>query len=148
MCICLIYPFILYVFSLLGLPWWLSGKESSGNAGVTGDVGSTPGWGRSPGVGHPTCQENLMDRGAQEATDHGIAKSQIQLKWLSTAQHTWVSKTVPVIYLAHKVNDNSVSITDIITLFGYKLDILALSQTLSSHLSITSNLTANTPNSL
>jgi len=35
-----------------GLPWWLSGKESSCNAGDTGDVGSIPGLGRSPGGGH------------------------------------------------------------------------------------------------
>ena len=33
-------------------PWWLSGKESTGNAGVTGDVGSIPGLGRSPGGGN------------------------------------------------------------------------------------------------
>jgi len=31
----------------LGLPWWLNGKESACNSGVTGDVGSIPGWGRS-----------------------------------------------------------------------------------------------------
>ena len=32
----------------MGLPWWLSGKESACNAGDTGDVGSIPGLGRSP----------------------------------------------------------------------------------------------------
>ena len=32
-----------------GLPQWLSGKESTCNAGDAGDVGSIPGWGRSPG---------------------------------------------------------------------------------------------------
>ena len=32
-----------------GLPWWLSDKESSCNAG---DTGSTPGSGRSPGEGY------------------------------------------------------------------------------------------------
>ena len=39
-----------YIFSIylltIGLPWWLSGKES------TGDVGSVPGWGRSLGEGN------------------------------------------------------------------------------------------------
>ena len=35
-----------------GLPWWLSGKESSWNAGASGDVGLNPGSGRSPGGGH------------------------------------------------------------------------------------------------
>ena len=34
---------------LKGLPWWLSGKESACNAGDTGEVGSIPGSGRSPG---------------------------------------------------------------------------------------------------
>ena len=38
----------------MGLPWWLSGKESACNAGATGDVGSIPGSGRSPGGGQPT----------------------------------------------------------------------------------------------
>ena len=50
----------------LGLPWWLSGKESACNVG---DLGSVPGMGRSPGGGHGNplqylCLENPMDRGA------------------------------------------------------------------------------------
>ena len=53
----------------LGLLRWPSGKESAGNAGASGDAGSIPGWGRSPGGGHGnplpySCLENLMDRGA------------------------------------------------------------------------------------
>ena len=45
----------------LGLPWWLSGEESSRNAG---DMGLTPGLGRYPGGGHGnllqySCLENL-----------------------------------------------------------------------------------------
>ena len=64
-------------------------KESACNAGTTGDVGSIPGLERSPGggSGNPlqySCLENLMDRGAQWATVHGVAKSRIQLKRLST----------------------------------------------------------------
>ena len=35
-----------------GLPWWLSGRESSCNAEDTGDWGSIPGSGRAPGGGH------------------------------------------------------------------------------------------------
>ena len=31
-----------------GLLQWLSGKESACNAGITGDVGSIPGFGKSP----------------------------------------------------------------------------------------------------
>ena len=46
-----------------------SGKETACSAGATGDMGSTPGLGRSPGggPGHPlqySCLENPMDRGA------------------------------------------------------------------------------------
>ena len=28
----------------MGLPWWLSGKESACSAGDVGDMGSIPGW--------------------------------------------------------------------------------------------------------
>ena len=31
-----------------GLPWWLSGKESTCNEGDTGDLGSVPASGRFP----------------------------------------------------------------------------------------------------
>ena len=49
-----------------------------------GDTGSVPGPGRSPGEGNGnplqySCLENPMDRGAWQATVHGVAKSQIQL---------------------------------------------------------------------
>ena len=37
-------------YHILGLPWWLSGKESS--ACNAGDVGLTPGLGRSPEEGN------------------------------------------------------------------------------------------------
>ena len=49
----------------MGLPWWLSGKESAYNAG---NMSSNPGLGRSPGEVNGTplqyaCLENPMDRG-------------------------------------------------------------------------------------
>ena len=49
--------------------WWLSCKESAGNAGATGDAGSILGLGRSLGVNHGNalqyfCLKNPMDRGA------------------------------------------------------------------------------------
>ena len=64
--------------------WWLSGKKSACNAGDTGDVGSIPRLGRSPGGRHGnprqySCQENPMDRGAWQATVHGVTKSQTRL---------------------------------------------------------------------
>ena len=59
-------------------PGGSDGKES---ACRTGDVGSIPGSGRSPGErnGYPfqySCLENSMDRGAWWATVHGVTKSQ------------------------------------------------------------------------
>ena len=55
-------------------------KNLSANAGNPGDVDSIPGSGRSPGggQGNPlqySCLENPMDRGARQATVHGVAKS-------------------------------------------------------------------------
>ena len=49
-----------------------------------GDLGSNPGSGRSPGEGNGKllqygCMENSMDRGAWEATVHGIVKSRTRL---------------------------------------------------------------------
>ena len=65
---------------ILGLPRWLSGKESACNAGNARDADSIPGSGRSPegGNGNPlqySCMENPMDRGAWQATVHRAAKS-------------------------------------------------------------------------
>ena len=55
-----------YDIHLHGLPGWLSSKESSWNARDTGDKGSVPGSGRSPGGGNSnplqySCLENPMD---------------------------------------------------------------------------------------
>ena len=64
-----------------GLPRRLSGRESGADAG---DLNSIPWWGRSPREGNGTllqysCLENLMDRGAWQATVHGVAESWAQL---------------------------------------------------------------------
>ena len=61
---------------LLGLPWWLSSKEVTCNAG---DTGSIPGLGRSPGERNDnplqySCLGNLIERGTWQATVHGVAK--------------------------------------------------------------------------
>ena len=52
-------------------------KKSSANAGNAGDAGSILGSGRSPGGAHDNplqfaCLESLMDRGAWQATVHGL----------------------------------------------------------------------------
>ena len=55
-------------------------KNLPANAVDTGDMGLIPGSGRSPGEGNGnppqySCLENPMDRGAWQATVHGVAKS-------------------------------------------------------------------------
>ena len=65
---------------MCGFPDGSVGKESACSAGDTGDVGSIPGSGRSPGRGHGnplhySCLENSMDRGAWWATVLGVAKN-------------------------------------------------------------------------
>ena len=61
-----------------------SGKESPINARDTRDAASIPESGRSPGGGNGSqlqypCLENSMDRGAWQATAHGVSKSQLRL---------------------------------------------------------------------
>ena len=76
----------------LGLPWWLSGKESPWEAGV---LGSIPGSGRSPGEGNGnpleySWLENPMDRGAWRATLHGLQR----------IRHDWATKPpLPLIHM-------------------------------------------------
>ena len=63
-----------------------------------GDLGLIPGLGRSPGEGNGnplqySCLENPMDRGAWQATVHGVAKSQ-----------TWLSNFISFHFWAYKVH--------------------------------------------
>ena len=67
------------------------GKES---AYIAGDPGSIPGSGRSPGEGNGypllySCLENPMDRGAWQATVHGVAQSRTRL----SEKHSIARKT-------------------------------------------------------
>ena len=55
-------------------------KNQTANAGIARDTGLIPGSGQSPGVGNGNplqycCLEKSMDRGAWQATAHGVAKS-------------------------------------------------------------------------
>ena len=77
-----------------GFPGGSDGQESICNAG---DLGSSPGWGKSPGEGNGypllfSCLENSMDRWAWQAAPYGIRKSQT---WLSdfhrfTSINSWL----------------------------------------------------------
>ena len=54
------------------------------NAGGSGDMGLIPGLGRSPGGGNGisfqySCLKNPIDRGAWQATVHGVADSWTRL---------------------------------------------------------------------
>ena len=76
-----------FSFSCLfsGLPWWLSGKESTCNAG---DPASIPESGRSPGGGHGnplqcSCLENPMERGAWQ--EQSIVSQRVGHNWSSWA---------------------------------------------------------------
>ena len=64
-------------------------KNPPAHAGDLKDVGLIPGLGRSPGGGHGSplqysCVENPMNRGAQRATVHRVARIWTRLKRLST----------------------------------------------------------------
>ena len=64
----------------VGLPRWHSGKESTASAGDARYTGSVPGAGRCPGAGNGSplqysCLGNPMDRGAWQATVHGVTKN-------------------------------------------------------------------------
>ena len=76
-----IYTFIYFYLTVQGFPDGSDGQESACNAG---DPSSIPESGRSPGEGNGnplqySCLENSMDRGAWQATVHGVAKSQTRL---------------------------------------------------------------------
>ena len=61
-----------------GFPSGSAGKESVCNAGDTGDVGSSPGLGGSPGEGNPlqdSCRKNPMDSGAWWITAQSVTKN-------------------------------------------------------------------------
>ena len=65
----------------MGFPGGSEGKASTRN---TGDLGSIPGSGISPGEGNGiplqySCLENSMNGGAWWATVHGVTNSRTQL---------------------------------------------------------------------
>ena len=71
---------------IMGLPQWLSSKESTCNGGDTGDSGSIPASGGSSGGGNGnllqnSCLENPMDGGAWWAAVLGAAKSWTRLRY-------------------------------------------------------------------
>ena len=67
----------------LGLPQWLSGKESTCNAGVRGSI---PGSGRSPKGGHGnpfqySCMENSTDSGVWWVALQSVGSQRVRHDW-------------------------------------------------------------------
>ena len=80
----------IYSFNIYLVPALPGGRVAKNPPANTGDVGSIPGLGRSPGTGNGnpllySCLENQMDRGAWWATVHRVAKSRTRL---SSHTHT------------------------------------------------------------
>ena len=76
------------------------GSRVKASARNVEDPGSIPGSGRSPGEGNSnllqySCLENPMDRGAWQATVHGVAKSQTRLSDFTSLHHNL--KRLPMI---------------------------------------------------
>ena len=72
----------------LGFPGGVVVKNSPDKAGDTGDLGSTPGSGKSPGGGRGnplqySCLGNPLNRGTWWTTVHGVSKNWTLLKRLS-----------------------------------------------------------------
>ena len=59
-----------------------SGSDGKASVYNVADLGSIPGWGRSPGERNGnslqySCLENPMDRGAWQAIVHGVAETRL-----------------------------------------------------------------------
>jgi len=73
--------------TIIGLPWWLSGKESVCNAGDAGNKGSRVAslgqeipWKRNGSLLQYSHLENSMDRGAWWAIVHRVAKNRTRMR--------------------------------------------------------------------
>ena len=102
MCVCIYIYLYIYMF----FPSGWDDKESACNLG---DLGSIPGLGRFPGEGNSyppqySGLENSMDRGAWQATVHGVPKSRAWLSDFHIYMVTWGCKesdTTEQLYHTH-----------------------------------------------
>ena len=83
--------FLIVTMVTTGLPKCSVVKNLPASAGDTGDVGLTPGLGRSSGEGNCTplqysCLRHPMDRGARQATVQEVPKSQTSLSMHAAAE--------------------------------------------------------------
>ena len=75
-------------------------KNTPASAGDARDIGSIPGWGRSPGEGNGnplqySCLENPMDRGAWWATVRGVAESDTKKLMHLEFHKSWATSPLP-----------------------------------------------------
>ena len=75
-----------------GLPWWLSGKESTCIAGVTGNMGSVPGSERSLEEGMATLFSILAWRipWTEELVGYSPQGHRVEHDWVTNIQFSWV----------------------------------------------------------
>ena len=93
-----VYVLLMYVDGAMWqveLPRGSVVKNSLANEGDSGDPALIPEQGRSLGGGNGnllqySCLENSMDRGAWQATAHGVAKSLNTTEQLSAHVHMWL----------------------------------------------------------
>ena len=103
-----------------GFPRGSDGKASSCNVG---DPGSIPGSGRSPGEGNGnplqySCLENPMDRGAWQATVHGVSKSRTRLSdFSSSLLLPWHADFLPLSHLGSPFKGYCTVRLDVFSLF-------------------------------
>ena len=105
----------------MGLPWWLSSKESTCNAG---DMGLIPGSERAPGEENGyslqySCLGNPMDREAWRATVHGVSR----------VRHNLVTKPLPLelkpfFQVTFSIHDYRISTSNSSLKFHTKLNVL------------------------
>ena len=94
----------------MGFPGNSVVKNPPANAGDIRDTVSIPGSGRSPGGGHGnppqySCLENPMDRGAWQATVHGVVQRQTWLKRLSSHECNFkLMQTAGTLWAASTLN--------------------------------------------
>ena len=119
-----ISTFIKHLCAWWGFPGGSVVKNVTASTEDTGDVGSIPGLGRSPGgrYGNPlqySCLGNPMNRGPWQATVHGVTKSLTQL-CANTHTHTHTYMCLVLHCFTCTVSTNPLR-TDVFLLF-YKQD--------------------------
>ena len=86
--LCIFCLTLLCTWNLKNRVFFRGGSEVKNLPASAGDMGSIPGFGRSPGerkgyLLQYSCLENPTDRGTLWATVHGVTKSRTRLKRLS-----------------------------------------------------------------